>query len=433
MRSQSLSLARCALSGILAISALPSCRSIGTQLKSRRTDNAFTHYWPAPEGSTSLRLAVKDNIDMQGVVTSAGSEYLAKNNPPAAQDAACLAIARKRGVHFVGKTNLTEFAVTVSGKNRFFGMPKNRWDGKHEYIPGGSSSGSAVAVATDRADVAFGTDTGGSIRVPAACCGIFGLKTTFGLVSIQGVFPISPKHLDTVGPMAKDIDHLVQGMDLLQEGFAGRYANAVANQSSAGSIKIGRLYLDGTDPAIDQAIDDELKARGFRVVTLDKRFKEKWVQADKDGKVIALADAWVNDEQYADKKGVTKMTKLVIDQGKMDFKLNYKDALKRKAAWQRDLRQVFTQVDFIAVPTLQSLPPKPPKWESSVAFEWLVFNSQNTVGINFSGNPALAIPIDMPERGKFIPVTSLQLVGRPLSEAELLNAGRLLERKPSLL
>ena len=399
-------------------------------MKSRRTDYAFIQYWPAPEGSTTLRLAVKDNIDMQGVVTSAGSEYLAKNSPPAAQDAACLALARKRGVHFVGKTNLTEFAVTVSGKNRFFGMPKNRWDGKHEFIPGGSSSGSAVAVATDRADVAFGTDTGGSIRVPAACCGIFGLKTTFGLVSTQGVFPISPKHLDTVGPMAKDIDHLVQGMDLLQGGFASRYSSAVANQPSAGHIKIGRLYLDGTDPAIDKAIDDALKAEGFDVVILSKRFQEKWVQADKDGKVVALADAWISDEKYSDKKGVSPMTKLVIDQGKSDYTLHYKEALRRKPAWQRDLRQVFNSVDFIAVPTLQTLPPKPPKWESSVAFEWLVFNSQNTVGINFSGNPALAIPIEMPERGKFTPFTSLQLVGRPLSEAELLNAGRILERQP---
>jgi len=430
MITHRLGLAPCVLSGILAISVLASCQSIGTQLKSRRTDYAFIHYWPAPEGSTTLRLAVKDNIDMQGVVTSAGSEYLARNSAPAAQDAACLALARKRGVHFVGKTNLTEFAVTVSGKNRFFGMPKNRWDSKHEFIPGGSSSGSAVAVATDRADVAFGTDTGGSIRVPAACCGIFGLKTTFGLVSTEGVFPISPKHLDTVGPMAKDIDHLVQGMDLLQAGFAARYSSAVANQPSARHIRIGRLYLDGTDPAIDKAIDEALKTRGFEVVTLSKQFKEKWVQADKDGKVVALADAWINDEKYSDKKGVSPMTKLVIDQGKLDYTLHYKEALKRKAAWQSDLRQVFKRVDFIAVPTLQTLPPKPPKWDSSVAFEWLVFNSQNTVGINFSGNPALAIPIEMPERGKFSPVTSLQLVGRPLSEAELLNAGRLLERTP---
>lgn len=418
------------LLGILAISLLPSCRTVETHLKGRRTDHAFIHYWPSPEGSKVLRLAVKDNIDMEGVVTSAGSEYLAKNSAPAQRDAPCLALARKRGVHFVGKTNLTEFAVTVSGKNRYFGMPKNRWDGKHQFIPGGSSSGSAVAVATGRADVAFGTDTGGSIRVPAACCGIFGLKTTFGLVSTEGVFPISPKNLDTVGPMAKNIDDLVKGMDLLQDGFVGRYSSAVAKQASARQFTIGRLYLTGTDPAIDKAIDETLKARGFKVVTLNQRFQEKWVQADKDGKVIALADAWVNDEKYTDKKGVSFMTKLVIEQGKLDYNLGYKEALARKAAWQRDLRDVFRKVDFIAVPTLQSLPPKPPQWDSSVAFEWLVFNSQNTVGINFSGNPALAIPIEMPERGNFTPLTSLQLVAPPLHEAELLNAGRLLERHP---
>lgn len=128
----------------------------------------------------------------------------------------------------VGKTNLTEFAVTVSGENSHFGTPRNRFDGKHEVIPGGSSSGSAVAVKTGMADVAFGTDTAGSIRVPAACCGVYGLKTTFGLVPIQGVVPISPKYLDTVGPLARNIPDLVQGMDLLQRGFKARYAAARA-------------------------------------------------------------------------------------------------------------------------------------------------------------------------------------------------------------
>ena len=83
------------------------------------------------------------------------------------------------------------------------------------------------------ADVAFGTDTAGSVRVPAACCGILGLKTTFRLVSLKGVFPLSPDNLDTVGPMAKDIPRLVQGMDLLQEGFAARYKRAVAAKPSA--------------------------------------------------------------------------------------------------------------------------------------------------------------------------------------------------------
>jgi Asp-tRNAAsn/Glu-tRNAGln amidotransferase A subunit and related amidases len=114
-------------------------------------------------------------------------------------------------------------------------------------IPGGSSSGSAVAVATGMADVAFGTDTVGSVRVPAACCGILGLKTTFRLVSLKGVFPLSPDNLDTVGPMAKDIPRLVPGMDLLQEGFAARFKKAVGAKPSTRDIKIGRLYIDGTD------------------------------------------------------------------------------------------------------------------------------------------------------------------------------------------
>src|SRR5258707_6000259 len=91
------------------------------------------------------------------------------------------------------------------------------------FIPGGSSSGSAVAVADGSADISFGTDSAGSVRVPAACCGVVGLKTTFGLISIKGVFPVEPKHLDTLGPIARDVAHLVQGMDRLHNGFAARY------------------------------------------------------------------------------------------------------------------------------------------------------------------------------------------------------------------
>src|SRR5690606_19324135 len=102
-------------------------------------------------------------------VTTAGSEYVSKNAAPAQKDAACMAIARERNVQLVGKANLTEFAVTVSGRNDYYGTPWNNLGGDRR-IPGGSSSGSAVAVANGTADVAFGTDTAGSIRVPAACC-----------------------------------------------------------------------------------------------------------------------------------------------------------------------------------------------------------------------------------------------------------------------
>ncbi|MBC8127627.1 MAG: amidase [Gloeobacteraceae cyanobacterium ES-bin-144] len=418
-----------ALSGFILIGLISSCAYTPQSRRSSR-DHAFIRYWAPPENHSGLRLAVKDLIDMKGYVTTAGSEYLSKKNPPAKRDAACLAIARKRNVQIVGKTNLTEFAITVSGKNPYFGTPVNRWDGKHKAIPGGSSSGSAVAVSEGWADVAFGTDTGGSIRVPAACCGIYGLKTTYGLVSTKGVFPISPKHLDTVGPMAADIPHLVEGMDLLQPDFASRYRAAVAENPSARSIRIGRLYISGTDPAIDKAIDEALAAKGFVVVKLDNRFKAKWAQAESDGKTIALGDAWLNDEKYTRNTEIGNTTRLVIAKGGLDYATGYKAAVKRKAAWQRELREVFQKVDFIATPTLQNLPPSFPWFGSAIVFEWLVFNSQNTVGVNFSGNPALAIPILMPSKGKTVAHTSLQLVGPRLSEAELCNAGRLLAAKP---
>ena len=172
-------------------------------------DRAFISYWPAPGDSGKIRLAVKDVIDMKGQVTTAGSQYLAKNSPPARQDAALLRGARRPDVAIVGKTNLTEFALGTTGANEFYGTPINPFD-RHR-IPGGSSSGSAVAVANEEADVAFGSDSAGSIRIPAACCGILGLKTTFGLIPLKGVFPLSPKYLDTIGPMATDVPKSGQG------------------------------------------------------------------------------------------------------------------------------------------------------------------------------------------------------------------------------
>lgn len=415
--------------GVMLTFFFVGCVSSQQRRLKRAREHAFIAYWPPPVDSRSLRLAVKDNIDMKGRVTSAGSEYVTKNSPAAAHDAQCLALARERNVQIVGKTNLTEFAVTVSGKNSFYGTPRSRLDGRNEVIPGGSSSGSAMAVATDMADVAFGTDTGGSIRVPAACCGIYGLKTTYGLVSTQGVFPISPKHLDTVGPMARNMSDLVQGMGLLQRGFEVRHRLAMQDQPSGRNITIGRLYLDGTDPEIDRVIDAKLAAKHFKVIKLPKSFQARWKQAEEDGKVVALADTWLNDRKYANQKGVSLLTKLVIMSGELAYKGDYKAALKRKAAWQRKLRQAFKEVDFIAVPTLQSLPPKMPFWGSDAVFEWRVFNMQNTVAVNFAGNPALALPITMPARGKALPLTSLQLIGPRLSEAKLTNAGRLIETK----
>jgi amidase len=361
---------------------------------------------------------------MKGVVTSAGSAYLIKTNPPAATDANCLAIARQRNVRIVGKANLTEFGVAPSGLNDYFGTPKNPFNKLGKLIPGGSSSGSAVAVANGSADVAFGTDTAGSIRVPAACCGVVGLKTTFGLISNKGVFPIEPKHLDTVGPMGKDVADVVQGMDLLQNGFETRYRMATVAKPSAKKIKIGRLYLSGTDPEIDKAVDEALGRAQFQVIKLPRSFRRKWDRATSDGNTVAAAGAWISGRAYIG-RGVRPRTIAAIVLGRVLYPRRYRSALRRRTQWQHAIEQIFKKVDFIALPTLQNLPPTIPSIGKVVLIEARVLAMQNTVAVNLAGNPALAIPI--PIRDRPVPVTSLQLVGPRLSEATLLNAGRLIE------
>jgi Asp-tRNA(Asn)/Glu-tRNA(Gln) amidotransferase A subunit family amidase len=391
-------------------------------------DRAYTAYYGPPAGeSGGLRVAVKDLIDMKGTVTSAGSEYLARNNPPATRDAECLKAIRERKVRIVGKTNLTEFALGTAGMNDYFGTPRNPMREKRRTVPGGSSSGSAVAVADGSADVAIGTDTAGSIRTPAACCGILGLKTTFHLVSLKGVAPISAKHLDTVGPMARDVPHLVEGMDLLRPGFSSQYRNAVAAKPSGRTIRVGRLYLPGTDSAIDQAVDEALAAHHFQVVKLDERFREKWQDAQKNGRSIALADGWLGRRDFLGKPGVSGLTKATILLGEIEYNTRYPEALAARAEWQRELRRVFRHVDFIALPTLRTMPPSVPFFVRAAIFEAAFFDVQNTVAVNYAGNPAVAIPVPVKGKGKRVTMTSLQLIGPRLSEAQLVNAARIIE------
>lgn len=410
------------LQSLAMVSLVAGC-STQRHATSNSPDRAFIVSWPAPQENGRLRLAVKDLIDMKGVVTTAGSEFLARTSPPAKRDAKCLAIARQRKVQFVGKTNTTELAVAVSGINEYFGTPKNPLSSRRNLIPGGSSSGSAVAVANGSADVAFGTDTAGSIRIPAACCGVVGLKTTFGLVPLDGVYPIAPNQLDTVGPLARTIAGAAQGMDLLQPGFAAKYRQAVV--PSATKVRIGRLYLPGTSRKVERAVDDALAAAQFDVVKLDETFREKWNQAQTDATTIAAANAWLYDQQFAKEPEVTLRTKAVMLLGRVQYDTAYPAALKRQAEWKAVVNQTLKHVDFIALPTMKNLPPRLPFFGGTVAFEARVLAMQNTAAVNLAGVPALAVPVASGDR--VIPLTSLQLVGRPRSEAALLNAGRLIE------
>jgi len=409
----------------MAASLLSGC-TVFSVLNARRPGNhAIITELKCDHEPGRLRLAVKDNIDVEGVVTTAGSRYFATHNPPAAKDAPCLALVRKRHAQIVCKTNLSEFAISPSGMNDYYGTPRNPFCIWGLRIPGGSSSGSAVAVAGGIADVAFGTDTAGSIRVPAACCGVVGLKTTFGLVSLEGVVPIEPEHLDTVGPIGKDIAGTVVGMDLLEEGFAARYVAARAARPTAGSIKVGRLRVKGTEPRIDKAIDDALAKTGFQVVELSPEFSAKWEQAKDDGNVVAASGAWISGQKYQFAPGVSLRSKVVILKGRLDYITKYRGAIARRAAWQAELARVFKQVDVIALPTLQRAPFYAPLAPDVGLLEAQVLQMQNTVAVNYAGNPALALPVPSPGSG--FGLTSLQLIGPPKSEAQLLAAGRFAE------
>jgi amidase len=410
---------------IVIATGLSGCSAVPLFTKHLPGDRAFIKQFPADTNGNRLRLAIKDNIDMKGVVTTAGSNFFQLTHKPATADAACLAIARRRGVQIVGKTNMTEFAVAPSGMNEYFGTPRNPM--RRILIPGGSSSGSAVAVANGEADVAFGTDTAGSIRVPAACSGIVGLKTTFGLVSIKGIYPLEPKHLDVVGPMGKNIARTVDGMDLLQEGFAGRYAAAKAAKPTGSSIRVGRLKLQGTDPEVDKAIDEALAKAGFQVVQLDDQFREKWDAAKTDGNTVAAGGTWLSNQGFQLAPGVSARTKAIITVGQATYTTTYAGAVRRQRAWQQTLDRVFQKVDIIALPTLQKAPPLLPLLNLRLGvLDAHVLQLQNTVAVNFAGNPALAMPVPATHRFR-VPLTSLQLVGPRSSEAQLLNAGRIVE------
>src|ERR1700733_7221188 len=238
----------------------------------------ITRYETAGPG---VRLAVKDLIDMEGQPTTAGCRAAAERAHPAPSDAACLAGARAAGARIVGRTNLHELALGVTGVNQWYGTPVNPLDPTR--VPGGSSSGSAVAVATGEADVAYGSDTGGSVRIPAACCGTAGLKTTWGRVPLDGVWPLAPS-FDTIGPMARTVAGLVTGMQLLEPGFS------LAGQEVSDMV-VGRVPIEA-DPAITAALDEALGLVGWDWRALEV---PRWEYATLQAGLLLVVEAWQSD------------------------------------------------------------------------------------------------------------------------------------------
>ncbi len=359
---------------------------------------------------TGPRVAVKDLIDMAGLPTTAGSRAVADDAVPAEHDAACIAglraaIADGRA-RFAGKVNMHELAYGITGINAAFGTPVNPIDPLR--MPGGSSSGSGTAIASGEADIAYGSDTGGSVRIPAACCGITGLKTTWGRIPLDGVRPLAPG-LDTVGPMARDVAGVAAGMALLEPGFT------VAETAPR---TVGVLALDA-DPVVTVAIDDALRTAEFDVRTVVVPGLDAVIAA---AITILDAQAWAANKDLVaaagDKIGFDVMDRLGRASAVTPAQVVAAEAVI--AGWRATLDDLWQRVDMLAAPTLLGYPPL--LEDSHLLFKLRALTSP----VNAAGVPSLALPI--PSSGQEGPIpANVQLIGPRNSEERLLAAGAVLE------
>jgi amidase len=353
-----------------------------------------------------LPVAIKDLIDIEGEITTAGCRAVADAASPATADAACLAEIRRRAdrgeVKIVGKTNLHELAFGTTGRNQWYGTPQNPLD--LALMPGGSSSGSAAAVGSGDAEIALGSDTGGSVRIPAACCGIAGLKTTWGRVPVDGVYPLAPS-LDTIGPMARDVAGLVTGMQLLEPGFT---VPALDDD-----LSLGRLRLPA-DATVDAAVDAAIARSGIPARDVaDPGWESAWESAA----LLIAAEAWQSNRDLlaTSRDRISNGVGGMIEFGGTVAPDRLQLCRDAQRDWQQRLSTHVTPHSLLVLPTLEVLPPP---------LEVHRFDgSRLTLPVNFAGLPALAIPVPTPGP---LPA-SLQLIGPPGGEEVLLAAGRVIE------
>lgn len=382
-------------------------------------------------GGDGSRLAVKDLIDIQGMITTAGSRLVASRAAPAPSHAPVIVRALNSGARIVGKANLTELAYGAQGINPWFGTPKNPL--AEELIPGGSSSGSAVAVAIGDADVAYGSDTGGSIRIPAACCGLIGLKTTLGVIPTTQVWPLA-ESLDTLGPIAAQFGYIVEAMGWLSAEFevTERVASTVGRISTTGS---GILEL---------SISEALKLAGMDVEDVeDPGLSQAWrYGSDVMGYEALRNNFRLLKETHRLDPRVSARLKVASGVGESQ----YLTALKWGEQWRAKLEVLLRRYGLLALPTI----PFPIPTLEKAYDHWL---NVNTLPFNLAGLPAISFPLSVqgcskvlgygpssrdPGQGigaNHMPIpTSLQLVGPAGSEATLIaTAKRITEAIESVI
>lgn len=380
-----------------------------------------------------MAVAIKDIIDVGGVVSGCGS-LTTRGAAPAARDAPVVARLRAAGAIVAGKTHTVEYAFGGYGTNVTVGTPWNPWDKTVHRIPGGSSSGSGVAVGAGLVPAALGTDTGGSVRIPAALCGCVGLKTSVGRVARSGVAPLSPL-LDSVGPLARDVTTaarlfaVMQGPEPSDATTMGGImpVDPMADlERGIEGLRIGRI-ADTDLPEMDNGTRADFAAAVNRLQSLGARVEPFAVPGSIDdwgnlcGQFIA-AECYGAWQHLADdpNSGLADPIRARMLSGRRTGAAQYLQMLATRRQAIADFLAVFDRVDALVLPTI----PLPAMPVANVD-ESRALMALYTRWVNYLDLAALAVPTALSAGG--LPM-SLQIVVRRLDEPLALRIGRAFER-----
>jgi aspartyl-tRNA(Asn)/glutamyl-tRNA(Gln) amidotransferase subunit A len=347
-----------------------------------------------------LRLAVKDLFDTAELTTTYGSPIFADHVPGA--DAEVVRRLVSAGYANVGKANLHEFAYGITSVNPHFGtVPNPRAPGR---IAGGSSGGSAAALAAGLADAALGSDSGGSIRIPAACCGVVGFKPSYGTVSLDGCFPLAPS-FDHAGPLARSVAECAAMMGALADELEP------AALTSLDDLAVGYTWLDHAEPPVREHVG--------AAVSLFTRAREVDFPLPSGIDPVFMREvADVHGELFAENRdlyGDNVRTKVELCLTVTDAE--YETGLRTREEYRERCEEAFAGLDLLLAPTISCPPPPLPADDLEHRKNLIRF----TFPFNALGWPVLALPCGPPDE---LPV-SVQLVGR--HDALVLAAGQLLQ------
>jgi aspartyl-tRNA(Asn)/glutamyl-tRNA(Gln) amidotransferase subunit A len=377
-----------------------------------------------------LPIALKDNIDTAGLRTTVGSSFFANNVPET--DAEVASRLRQAGAVLLGKVTLHEFAYGATNDNAHFGPCRNPWDLSR--IPGGSSGGSGAAVAAGLCAAALGTDTGGSVRIPAALNGVSALRPSNGRVSIRGVFPITWT-FDTVGPIAHAVSDLAAFLDVLAGYDSGdphsidvstdAYTQAVDSRLDGLRIGVPRnFFFEDVDPdivSLVQAAADTFAQGGADLEEIDLPGADAAIESA-TGMIRAEAFAIHRDRLAERPQGFGEDVRRRLQLGESITGADYAEHRERARDWCRTVERAFEHVDLILSPSTGTTAP-PAGVEMIETTQRLV---RLTYGWSLAGLPALSIPCGFSDDG--LPV-GLQLAAARFQETTLIRAGAAYQRE----